>query len=183
MTFDAKKAFDHDKTYAERAIIARGQLAPIFVVHAANGDVVPVLIGNFSPETRELTYLLARTACIAFDAVALGMITEAWMATQPIGTPIEHAPSEREDRIEVVIVSMAVRDDATGEIAKYFSGREILRDATGKVTGLAELTMDGQPEGRLFDVLPDQRVPPVAQQAALALLSKAGLVFKPEPMQ
>lgn len=66
------------------------------------------------------------------DASHYAFVTEAWMATMGPGeTPGEgRRPSEREDRIEALVVI----GGAPGE--PFHVIREILRDETGKVVGL-----------------------------------------------
>jgi hypothetical protein len=81
----------------------------------------------------------------------------------------------REDRIEVVAVTMMAR--GPDGIERFESVREMVRDAKGKPTGLKSDVDNPTMEygGDVYDLLPLSDVSPERRDAARAELKAAGL--------
>jgi hypothetical protein len=175
-----------DIEFARRMILEQGSCATILVIHLPGDRRVvctpPPGLG------KETVALYLRAYCAAHDAEGFAFITEAWMRDVPrrFGeTEAEHDARidavpirEAEDRVEIVMAQVVYRDGDERRTAH--EEREIMRDATGKVTGFRPLDLTGASEGRWVDVLLPE--PPTAEQrasAAVALehLSAMGLNF------
>jgi hypothetical protein len=166
---DFKLAFKTDCQFASTALIRHGELAPMFVVHSRDGRMVPVLVAI----ERDAAYTVARLVCIAYDAIAISMIAEAWTATEQKDRPPSVVPiREREDRMEVVSVAMVASEP---ERCQFTSLREIIRDWNGKITGVGPelIPEDAQGEGTLFELLPPHPPSKMERQAAQVLLDQA----------
>lgn len=181
---DWAKQLRFDMAFAEKVLLDRGEVSAMFIVHTKNGVhalVTPWKDDDEKAQCRRIVQLY----CVAHDAVALTFITEAWvrsMAKAHGETDAEFddrvsavRPSQAEDRREVVMVVIAYRD-AAGERKVLFESREIQRRANGKPCGLVsfrEIEMnDGNLEGRMVDVLPEQP-PDALQRSAAHMLLKA----------
>lgn len=155
----------HDLNHAERTLLKDGFVSPLFVVQGADGSerIVP---GSFaSAEEKARAYDLVRLMAIAHDAELVMVRAESWLVLGQLPEGI--SPSQSDRRIEVVSLAMSAR--VGRRVVHRSSLREIMRDADGKPTGLAEVRL---PKGKLdmagpmFELLPPKR--PDAGQRALA---------------
>jgi hypothetical protein len=162
-------AFKIDRDFAETCIKRAGELAPMFVVHCRDGSIVPMIVTGFG-DNRDGAYQMATVACIAYDAVAISMIAESWMAREDKHDPSGLSPGQRENKREVVAVSFAARD------TKLMSIREILRAADGTISGLGDelVTAASHTEGRLYSVLPAVRPTKAQIRTAREMLDACG---------
>ena len=175
---DAKLLFESDLEFAEHRILDRGELAPMFSIHFEQDgqDGVAAVIGDFaSYETKMQSVNLVKIVCIAYDAYAVSLMTEAWVAQIDKHTDKAIAnlpPSDRMDRKEIVMVTMSRRD-----AGPLFSAREIERDAAGKVTRLLPDTAGDHTgfEGRMANLLPERRPTSRERRSAQSLLHVLGI--------
>jgi hypothetical protein len=152
--------------------MAIGQLAPMFVVHAHDGTIIPVLA---TWDNKSGHYDVVKVICIAHDAIAICMICEGWIAGARTREELEgRPPSEREDRKEVVSVTMSMRQPRVRSLSSW---REIIRDWDGKITGVGpELVPPGiQGVGRMFELLPEERPSRRDREWAKKLLAESGM--------
>jgi len=172
-----------DYAFAKACVLERGQCAPFFAVHGAKRSViVPAFWRNDTD--KDDTARVVRLICVAEDADGLSFITEAWIRRmvrahneseaefQARSNAI--APSKAEDRIEVVMANLTYRED--DERKWIVLCGEIIRDNAGKPIRIADLTLDdetGNPGGRMFDILPEERPDPEARALARALIDAA----------
>jgi hypothetical protein len=175
---ELKDRFAKDCEFAATALLDRGSIAPMFIVHCDLG-LVPVLASFSNTKEKALTYDFIELLCVAYDATAVVMMTEAWMA-QEHGTNNPLPPSEREDRVEVLIVTMAAR--GTNGREEFHSCREIIRDKQDQLIGLKPENppYDGI-RGALFELLPSE--PATAQQKAAAQATLKDIGATPESMK
>jgi len=184
---DWAKQLRFDMAFAEKTLIARGELTAMFVVHAKDAQHVLVTPWADDEEKRQFRDLV-RLWCIAHDAHALTFISEVWlrrMMRHPRETEAEFEarrdavqPRDAEDRLEAVLVCICWRDDA-GERQALFETREITRRDNGKPDGLAPIpSTRGDCDvfgGAMIEVLPTRAPSALEQAAAMALLSRLGV--------
>jgi hypothetical protein len=113
--------------------------------------------------------------CAAHDAKALLFVCEAWQAEGPLPEGVQPATSER--RIEVLTCFCGFYDE-DGERTGLSLCQEMLRDATGAVTGFAAETASTTTSGALLDLLPPVRVPEPYRQEARAILQASGMLIE-----
>jgi hypothetical protein len=187
-----------DIEFAKRMVLEQGRCDTILVVHRRGQ---PNMIMRAPTDlSKDGVALYLRALCIAEDAEGFAFISEAWM--RAVGrrhgeTEAEHnerayavAPSEAEDRIEVVIAEIVYRDDG-GERRTMHETREIVRDAAGKPVSFrrTEHHLGGEvdrSEGRWVEVLTPE--PPTAEErasavAALKTLAEMGFGIEKGTMQ
>lgn len=176
---DPQALFDGDLEFAEQRIMATGQLVPMFSVHFITedgGQGVAAVVGDFTDDQSKMQSVkLVRMIGVAMDAYAISLMTEAWVAHVDPGMDeaVKNlAPSERMDRKEIVMVTMSVRDKPT-----LFCARDILRDADGKVTGLAPDVTDQHTgfEGRMANLLAPRRPTERERRTAAAVIDLMGI--------
>lgn len=178
---DTTKLFDSDVAFAESRIMARGEVAPMFSVHFEKDgqDGIAALIGDFaSYETKMTSVNMVKIIAVAVDAYAVTLMTEAWVAHVDKNMDkavADLAPSDRQDRKEIVMVTMSRRD-----AGPLFSAREIVRDADGRVTGLAADTAGDHTgfEGRMANLMPERRPTAHEQRRAESLLRLLGITME-----
>jgi hypothetical protein len=155
----------HDLCHAEATLRRDGFVSPLFAVLGADGSERVIPASFASPEDKSRAYDLVRLMAIACDAELVMCRAESWLVLGQLPDGI--APSQSDRRIEVVSVVMSAR--VGRRVVQRSSLREIMRDADGKPTGLAEVRL---PKGKLdmagpmFELLPPNR--PDAQQQAMA---------------
>jgi hypothetical protein len=161
-----RRLFNHDREVAASMLQAAGSLAPMFVLHAHDGQIIPLVVAE---GTKEDGYRAVRLAAVAFDVEAVAQLGEAWALLNADRTDV--APEDSERRVEILSVLMATCDEMVG------SGREILRDGAGNITGLGPerippraVSIAGNAEGLMTGVVPRQRPSPAMRQAAKSLL-------------
>ena len=183
---DWAKQLRFDMAFAEKTLLARGEVTAMFVVHAKDAGHVLVTPWADDEEKRRCRELV-RLWCIAHDASALTFISEVWMRRMmryPRETDAEfeartHAvqPRDAEDRLEAVLVCICWRDEA-GERQTLVEAREITRRANGKPDGLAPMATAkdcDQLGGAMVEILPTRAPSALEQAAAQALLSRLGV--------
>lgn len=175
---------DNDLTFATERLTETGSCPTMFVIHRKDGSLLIVGTPFTSPEQKHDVRNFLRLACIAYDAVAVTFISEAWvrMLNQRSGegdaafrTRADAiAPSQAEDRREVVSVMLTYRDE--GECCQTVGAmREIVRDAAGKPSGVVALA--GCDDGPAIDrtaILSDATPPPDIQACVEAFLKREG---------
>jgi hypothetical protein len=170
------EALAYDADFAEKTLIERGEVLPMFVIHAAGA--LYILNASFeSDAAKQRAYSIVQVMAIAHAADAVSMIAEAWVRSVPQrhgeseaewrkrGTDV--MPSQAEDRIEVVSVVLGYRGK-TSDRHTLHSLREIIRGDDGKPTGLKpdDTQERGKPGGIMADLVP--RVPPSPGERAEA---------------
>jgi hypothetical protein len=174
---DWSRQLRFDIEWAKRCLLETGRVSPMFVIRSR--DMMRVVSAVFpDDDAKRRVLLLVRAMCIAFDALGLTFIAEAW-ARSAAPTPGESKeqlherltamrPSEAEDRIEVVAVQTMYRDAETGERRTMGETREIIRDGHGKPIGLKPQAFPNTAviEGRMVDLFPPE--PPSASDCAIA---------------
>lgn len=187
------KQLRFDIEFAKQMVLEQGSCANILVVYVRGK--APMILQPPRDLSRDTVAGYLRAVCIAEDAEAFGFISEAWMRIvdrRDRETEAEHneraygiAPSQAEDRIEVVIAELVWRDDG-GERRTMHEFREIVRDAKGEPVGFrpGPATPGGgkvESEGRWVDVLTPER-PTVEERAravaALKHLAEFGLELR-----
>lgn len=157
-----KKQVEADMEFAEAMLIERGELMPLFVIHCDDGSTVPIG-GSWTPTSKEDYYSLISLLCVAYEAVGVVQMAEAWMIKRPIDHPLhgkDYAPpSQASDRIEIVSVTAIWRDKTGRKTANLL--REIVRDGEGKAVGLkpAEIEETDGLRGMLADIIPARKPP------------------------
>jgi hypothetical protein len=172
------KQLRFDIEFAKRMVLEQGSCANILVVYTRGK--APMILQAPRDLTRDTVAGYLRAVCTAEDAEAFGFISEAWMrivTRRDRETQAEHdqrayavAPSEAENRIEVVIAEIVWRDD-DGARRTMHESREIVRDAKGEPVSFRPSPTplgSGQveSEGRWVDVLTPER--PTVEERALA---------------
>lgn len=181
----------HDMDHAVKYLLAAGGISPLFVLHTSDGEMILFKASWQDPQSKDATLMMIRLVAVVYDAVAISLSLEGWwrsVVRQPGESSLEHhtrayavAPSEAEDRIEVVIVTLTYRDDA-GERHPLGDAVEIVRDSDGKPTGVKPVfpTDEGKPgiEGTLVDLLPERAAPPHIREAGRRFLADLGVVVE-----
>jgi len=148
------KTWEHDLDWVRKALIEKGEVRQMIVIHT---PAIGIVISIHASMTKDATCAFARDVCVAYDADAVTTMGEAWMLRAKGAEPVDTSvlPSQSPDRIEVLAVSMSIRDD-TGAISHRASYRPIERGADGKPTGLgAEIGYTGvEYVGRFAEILP-----------------------------
>lgn len=164
----------YDAAFASKALVEQGEIIPMFVVHARDdGPNVVVATPWKDDADKDIAVLAVKAVCVAHDAVALSQIVEAWMRAPAPGEDASNylPPSKAENRREVVMCTVAWRDDATGERRELHDIREIERRANGKPSGLkpgsgGTESGAGDIAGRMIEILPERRPTPEEQAKA-----------------
>jgi hypothetical protein len=183
MDHEQSLAFNMD--FAEARLIEQGEVLPMAVIETGDGQRHVIAMDLHDDAAKERSFKFTRLLCVAHEAVSLTIIGEMWMRMMAPYDGESEAdymerveavrPRDAEDRKEVVMVQLYVRED--GSVREFSDTREILRDATGKPTGLAQ-----RPEwdvlestGEQTEILP--RTPPLPEQVRYAreLLTRFGI--------
>lgn len=189
MPHDWRKQLASDVDFARSVILSLGEVQAMFVLHSPEKS--QAVAANWSDrEEKRLTRALVRLLAIAEGAEAISFMCEGWSAECPklpgessadtrhraeAGTPI----SEREDRVEVLMVVNVYRENDKSHCRGVMM--EIVRDADGKVSDLVERTKPGGDsgfEGPLINLLVDAEPSPEERRKAQAMLSKMQILHQ-----
>lgn len=170
--WDPKKQMRFDFEYAKQMIVQDNGLMPMFVVHSKQGTI-PIGFGGkaeYEGEAKVGHRRIAVLMGIAFNAVAIAYVGEAWIATSLPDEPEPEyprvRPKDREDRKEVIITQMMWRDQETGERKAALAQAEIVRNAKGVCTGVKDEEFT-EPTDKIvgnFSELLLEREPTIAEQ-------------------
>lgn len=181
---DWQELLDFNMRFAIERLVGIGEVGRMFVLHTDDGAVL--IPGEWSDEVeRQNIYRLVRLVALAHDATAVAMVTEAWMRKVKRRSGESRAefdartgavmPSQAEDRIEVVVATLAYRDaaDARHTLSKV---QEIVRGADAKPTRAKpiDLPTTGM-SGTMTDLMPERRPTAVERAAARTLLTMIDL--------
>jgi hypothetical protein len=178
---DYRKNCQTNFAFARKMLLDRGEVAPFFVVYGRE-RIVPLIIPARDKDAQQMA---VRIACVAEDASAVAYVGEAWTRSimrLPGETDAEHheratavAPSEAEDRVEIVLANLDWRDAAGDQYCLTMSA-EILRDVTGAVcgTGPQETVGPAPAEGRFAALLPPFLIEPWMREEARRLMKRFG---------
>lgn len=131
----------------------KGQLRPMFIIQHG-GETTAVMTMWSNDEEKDAMVKAIQLKMKELNADAYVHISEAWMAHVDMKAQPELmnvAPSKRNDRIEVIIVT------ANDHVDTKLSIEEILRDDKGKITGTRKIDFPKGAEagfsGRMTDLL------------------------------
>lgn len=120
------------------------ELLPTWVMATAKGQVV-VMATPFDGEwSKDLIGTVVRKFMREANVVRYAFTSEAWMAKptkESWDAGDRRPPSEREDRVEIVMIIAADREDFT------LNTYQIEREASGQITALSPMEQDGKMEG------------------------------------
>lgn len=179
---DWQKQLETDMGFAETWLRTHGQLMPQFLVHARNGKV-HVVAGDVSSDERvRVTAAIVRHMAIAHDAIAVSQMGEMWARfmhpydresdADYMARVAAVRPRDAEDRCEVVICQIYYRDE-TDTPRELSQTREIVRDADGKITGLALRDTEVlESEGPMTHLMPEHRPSAEAQRYSRDILKR-----------
>jgi len=153
---DLDRLVDLAIAQAERVLIGvpGATILPTFVLERGNGEIV-IFCTAWENETHKEITVLALRAIMREDKVErYSFISEAWLAVAKPGTehldrlPDDEMPSQRPDRVEVVIISASDKDTVKSAILR------IIRGEAGTVVRLdRDLNEAKQVRGRFADLL------------------------------
>jgi hypothetical protein len=186
-----KGQLTHDLAFAEERLRSVGELRMMLSFRPGHEPETMYLmpIGWSGNDERELQIRLCRTLGIGLNARMVTLFTEAWMrdvTKRPGESDAEHEeraygikPSEAMDRVEVVVVSTAWRDNA-GKTRLSGNVRKIVRDASGAFERLAPLhggpaDAEEMASGWLDKVLPPVDIGPADRQKAMDFIERLGI--------
>jgi hypothetical protein len=168
-----------DYEFCKRALMEYGEMRPLFVIHGPEHTALYPAMWQ-SPEDKDRAAMLVRCIGVIYNAQCISFLVEAWSrrVRQLPGETADQlneraqavAPSEAEDRIEIVMVSTDYRDDA-GELQALMTSGEIQRGADGKPSSVTQFDIDSEEgpiryEGRFAKLLPP--TPPTDAQREFA---------------
>jgi hypothetical protein len=171
----------HNVEYAKKQILKDGTLSGIFAIHGRDGQTYIVQADFSDSEEKRTIYDFVEMMCVAYDAIGLSHIAEAWVRTvaprhqESPDELLQRAyagpkPSQAEDRSEVIIITMIYRENEERHIIGEFY--EIIREWSGKITGLRLMDPDIKPSsGDVLELL-SATTPPAWKQAAAAAVVK-----------
>ena len=142
--------------HAERVLIGKdgASIMPSFVIESANGQIAIVATPWTSERDKELTVLALRATMRKAGVERYSFISEAWMAVAAPGTErkarlADHEmPSQRPDRIEVVIITASDATEVRSAMLR------IIRGEAGTVVRLDRDKADAKHvKGRFADLL------------------------------
>lgn len=183
---DWSKQLEFDMRFAEKTLRENGSVETMFSVYSK--EKVSVFPAPWrSPLEKDLYHSIAWAMCVAHDADAVSLMTEAWVRSEKRRPDESKAamlararsgpsPAQSEDRREVVMLWLAYRDEI-GEIQHRALAREIERRASGTVVGLKPVDFGEaipEPGFRLSSILPEERPTPEWRAKAEALLERLG---------
>lgn len=164
--------------------LGHDQSLAVFTLYTPKGPIV-VGTGFGGPREKERVYTMIRLMAVAHEADAISYVSEAWMRKVDKAhgeTEAEHharaaeiAPSQAEDRMEVVICSIAWRD-GFGQRQSTMRAREMVRGDDGKLVELRPMAWtedrDGYAEGPAMELLPVRRPSPEQVAKARAVVDQ-----------
>jgi hypothetical protein len=175
----------HDVEYAKTTIMKHGMLQGLFAIHGRDGRVFLVQSNYADTDEKHDTYDMLRVMCIAYDAIALSHMCEAWIRMlsprdkETRAEMMERArtgpkPSQAEDRKEIIAVTLAYREDEQRHVIG--ETYEIIRDfTTGKITGLEPMDFPDENTsmgGDVPELLPATTPNPTQRAVAAAFVKK-----------
>lgn len=135
--------------YVQDVLRQKGELeGSMFTFHSRDGLRI-CHVGFQKDIEKASVYRLLSLAALAFDSVAVCMMSEAWVlnvALKPGEDPRGYSgvlPSQSERRIEVATATMLYRTD-DDQLRCYASIDEILRGDDGKITGFKSILTDDE---------------------------------------
>lgn len=150
-------------------------LVPTFLLMPHDGIDVVMAAPFADHQQKRRAFSLASLMCAAHDAKALLFVCEAWQAEGPLPEGVQPSTSDR--RIEVVTCFCGFYDP-DGDRVGLSVVQEMLRDATGAVSGFGEVHCSATTAGALLDLLPPIRVPEPYRAQARALLRDSGMLIE-----
>lgn len=126
----------HHEYFARPDTQADDQYRPMLFAVCENGQVVPILTDFSSDQEKDFFCAQMAVAFKLWRVVRYSFAMEAWFATDITEENKHLAPSQREDRKEMIFTSVIDKDGSSA-----FSALEMIRDwQTGKVTELRDMT-------------------------------------------
>lgn len=190
-TIDWQAQLKRDMEFARDTLLKQGSLSPMFVLHCPD-EIKVVGAGWANYREKRLAQQMVGLMALAANANAISFISEAWsrvVKRLPRETDIEHetritavAPSEAEDRTEVLIVSLTYRED--DERHSLVRTLDMVRDANGTLTDVVERAQTGEGEfgGSMTDLLCPTETSPEMRHAAKNLLETFCTTHGIDPM-
>jgi hypothetical protein len=176
MTTDWKAVLAVHADYARKKLLHVGELAPLAVVHSSDGNVVWMPLPFSDADDRQIAWLTVRMASLAYDAIAIAVIVEAW--TRKVERRIGESDaetvariSEAEDRIEVISIQLCYRE--AERIRWLVTMDEIVRDGDGRPIAFNAVEHEDEPRevgGAIGALLHDFHPTAEQQRAARGLL-------------
>lgn len=165
-----------DVQFAMSVLRRTGDLSPMFVIHGASGEVVPISALTETDEEKDQTYKLIELLNVACNARAYTHMATAWMSRPKNQGESAVRPSLDPDRQEIMIVSVITRTAILAHITKIF------RDDAGNITDLEHMEIDGKTaiSGRAAELLPLVDITPEMTMEAKVILNKLGINL-PDP--
>jgi hypothetical protein len=141
------KLLAHDKEFASRTIVAKGELMPMFVAHHRDGSISMFLTPFRNPEHKRMIHEFLKIMIVGADCAGFSLMHETWgrsltarpgQSAKELLREVERdgpMPSQASDRQEFVTVTLVYRDDADERKALAAMG-DIVRGADGSVTSV-----------------------------------------------
>lgn len=126
----------HKEYFAHADAEADDQYRPMLFAVCENGEIVPILTDFQSDEQKDFFCAQMAVAFKLWRVVRYAFAMEAWFTDNVTEENKHIAPSQRDDRKEMIFTSVIDKDGSTA-----FSSLEMIRDwTTGKVTELRDTT-------------------------------------------
>jgi hypothetical protein len=142
--------------HAESVLIGKdgASILPTFVIESASGAIAIIATPWTSERDKEMVVYALRATMRKAGVVRYSFVSEAWMATAPPGAEFNarladhEMPSQRPDRVEVVIISASDKTEVKSAMLR------IVRGEAGTVVRLdRDLAETKQIKGRFADLL------------------------------
>jgi hypothetical protein len=156
---------------AARVLVEQGNAVMTFMIHSSDGIAI-VGVPDFDDAARDRLPMLLRLLCIAHDAIAVGHVTEAYAARMhrqegeseaAFRTRCEAVrPSERPERIEVLIATMQWRTP-TG-LRQATKVGEVTRNARAEPVAVVAREEDSQADSLTQSLWLDLLAPTAASE-------------------
>jgi hypothetical protein len=169
------------------------EFRPMVIAVCKNGDIVPIVVdASFDEDNKDAFVEQCRTMFKVWGVERYVFTSEAWLAESrqedtSRGVPKEDMPSQREDRLEVTIVTAIERGKSV------FTCLEMIRDwDTGKVNELREMKeifgapvsqLEGLSKGRFSTMLEEPVAPEVPDNLQYTLDVLRVVLDVPEAMR
>lgn len=156
--------------HARQTMAQHGKVKPVFLLLADGGRKTIAVPASFADDSdkRQMVQIVRAIAAVE-DAEASVLLTEAWMATQPLpeGEDVASAAArayarmplrDRPDREEVLLISLCHR--SRGRLVNQGATVPILRDAAGKPSlGEVKTHEPDNFSGRFTDLIAPRPLP------------------------
>ena len=178
-TIDWPAQLKRDVEFSRGALLKQGSLSPMFILHCPD-EIMIIGAGWADAREKRRAQQMIGLLALAANASAISFISEAWsraVMRRDRETDAEHeariravAPSEAEDRTEVLIVSLTYREN--DERHSLIRTLDMVRDANGTLTDVVERAQDGEGEfgGAMTDLLCPVETTPEIRHAAQDLI-------------